>query len=345
MTASLSHSLSHAALCVLLTVAATACTPRGSGSGGSADDDDDSAVDDDDSAGDDDDSGDDDDTTGDDDDATGDDDDATLTEADLVCQRWVDDRLDLSEGGWTGDVGTCDPGDTVAPGRANALRLVNLYRWLAGLPPVTTAASLDGAAQSCALIAHANGLLSHSPPSTWDCWTELGATASARSSIAPDPGVDAVDLYMADPGNSTTMGHRRWILSNTIGPIGLGSTSAYSCMYVVGGSGSAGADWTAFPSPGPFPIEAMTAAWADVDDTGWTFQSDSLNLNGAQVTVTREGQDLPVTVVELGANYGSDQALNILPQGWVSEAGGSYDVTVIASSETVQYTVEFVDCP
>ena len=305
------------------------CTPRGGNSGGG--DDDDSGADDDDSG-------------ADDDDSTGDDDDSTLSEADLICQRWTDDRLDLSEGGWSGSVSTCDPGDTLAPGRDNALRLVNLYRWLAGLPAVTTSAARDTAAQECALLAQANGVLSHYPPNTWDCWSQAGYDASGRSSIAPVAGVDAVDLYMADPGNSTTMGHRRWILSNSIGPIGLGSTSDYSCMYVLGGSGSSGAPWTAWPAPGPFPYEAMVVTWADVDDTGWTFQTDTMSLSGAQVTVTSEGVDLPVNVVELGANYGSSQALNILPQGWVSEPGRSYDVEVVAS-DTVQYTVELVDCP
>ena len=48
-----------------------------------------------------------------------------------VCARWKADRADLSEGTWTGDVTSCTAGDIGATARANALRLVNLYRWLA----------------------------------------------------------------------------------------------------------------------------------------------------------------------------------------------------------------------
>ena len=62
-----------------------------------------------------------------------------------VCARWKADRADLSEGTWTGDVASCTPGDIGATARANALRLVNLYRWLAALPAVVTDPTRDAA--------------------------------------------------------------------------------------------------------------------------------------------------------------------------------------------------------
>ncbi len=262
-----------------------------------------------------------------------------------VCERWNDDRVDLSEGTWTGSVGTCDAGDVTGNGRANALKLINLYRWLADLPPVTNDAGRDAMGQECALMMHANGQLSHSPPSSWTCYTSDGASAAGSSNIASTPGVAGVDLYMVDPGNPTTIGHRRWILSNSLGPVGLGSTDSYSCAWVLGGSGSAGAQWTAWPSPGVFPFEAIApTGWSSVDETGWTLQSDSISLSGAQVAVTANSVDKPVQVTSLSSGYGSQYAIRFTPVGWTTQAGTTYHVAVTGVSPAITYDVEVVSC-
>lgn len=260
-----------------------------------------------------------------------------------ICDRWNADRGDMSEGTWSGSVASCAAGDVAAPGRANAVRLINLYRFMAGLPAVTDDPTRNAAAQECALMMHANGALNHDPPPSWNCYTSNGALGAGRSNIATTPGVRAIDLYMVDPGNSTTLGHRRWFLSNSLGPIGVGSTSSYSCHYVIGGSGGGGNPWTAFPSPGAFPIEAMTT-FSDVDSTGWSVQSDSINLNGATVTITSGGDTLPVSVTNLLGGYGSAYAIRIVPQGWSSQAGSTYRVSVTGIGTPIEYDVSMVDC-
>lgn len=260
-----------------------------------------------------------------------------------VCARWNADRVDMNEGDWSGNVGSCNAGDVSANGRANALKLVNLYRSMAKLSEVTNSPNLDGQAQECALMMHANGALSHNPPGNWSCYTSTGAGAAGKSNLATTPGVFGVDLYMSDYGNESSMGHRRWILSNSLGPIGLGSTDSYSCMLVIGGSGNDNASFTAFPSPGKFPIEAMYAVgFGPVDDVGWTIQSDSIDINGAQVTITDDGQNMPVNIIQLPGGYGSQYALNVQPQGWQSQAGHTYAVTV--SGTSISYQVEMVTC-
>ncbi|MBN2723213.1 MAG: CAP domain-containing protein [Deltaproteobacteria bacterium] len=265
-------------------------------------------------------------------------------EIEIVCSRWNQDRMDLSEGTWSGNTASCDEGDISDSGRANALKLVNLYRFLADLPPVTTDPNLDAKAQLCALMMTSNNQLNHFPPESWSCYTADGATAAGSSNLAGTAGVSAVDLYMVDPGNPTTMGHRRWILSNSFGPTGLGSTNSYSCMWAFGNS-SAGKQWTAYPPPGIFPHGAVGPTWTTIDSTGWTFQSDSINLTGVTVTVTRDGDTvLPVTVTHLGANYGSSYAISMIPDGWTTQAGHSYTVELSNISTPVQYTVEVTDC-
>lgn len=266
------------------------------------------------------------------------------SEIEIVCGRWNSDRQDMSEGTWSGSVATCNAGDISSNGRANALKLVNLYRWIADLPAVTTDSTLDAKAQECALMMTANGQLNHSPPGSWDCYTSDGAQAAGSSNLAGTSGVSAVDLYMADPGNPTTIGHRRWILSNSFGPTGLGSTNSYSCMWAFGSS-NAGKSWTAWPSPGVFPFQAVTASWTGIDSTGWTLQSDSINLNNAQVTITMDGTtNRPVNITQLGSGYGSTYAISMIPQGWTTQAGHVYTVTVTGVTPEITYDVEVTDC-
>ena len=268
-------------------------------------------------------------------------------EAAQLCERWNGDRAQLGEGSWSGAVNGCNKGAMSQDGRDNALRLVNLYRWIAELPPVAEDAAKTGKAQACALMMHANGQLSHSPPMNWKCYSAEGAEAAGKSNISGGPGVFSVDLYMIDVGNETTMGHRRWILSNSLGPIGLGSTSEYSCMFVIGGAGNAGKQWLAWPPPGLVPLQAMhveTVGWSDVDLAGWTVQSDSVDLNSATVSVKEGGVDKPVKVNVLGGGYGSSSAVRFVPQGWKVQAGKTYDVQLGGVNPAIAYSVTIVDC-
>jgi len=128
-------------------------------------------------------------------------------DTDEVCDRWNDDRADLSEGAWSGSVTGCMQGDVSSTGRENALKLVNLYRWLAGLPAVSHSASNNNYAQACSLLMDANNSLSHNPPSSWICYTADGATGAGSSNISTAPGVQGVDRYMVDPGNTLSLIH------------------------------------------------------------------------------------------------------------------------------------------
>ena len=221
--------------------------------------------------------------------------------ADQVCQRWVCDRADMSEGVSTGDIATCDPGDLQAPGRPNALKLVNLYRFLTAMPEVTEDPTFDTDAQDCAIIQAANGL-THTPATTATCYNAMGANASNRSSICGGQAVGCIDLYMDDSANATgpNYGHRTWILANSLGPVGFGSvgsggrTMTASCFYQVGGTGKAGVAYVGWPPAGPVPLQAFTAT--ELDKSGWSLQSDTINLNTATATVMDGTTNQPVTV-------------------------------------------------
>jgi hypothetical protein len=261
-----------------------------------------------------------------------------------TCARWNGDRADLSEGTWSGNVAACEVGDISPEGRANALKLINLYRWLADLPAVATDPERDRQAQACSLMMEAEGELSHNPSTDWACYGEEGAEGASSSNISGGPGVVSIDRYMLDQGNATTIGHRRWTLSNSLGPIGLGSTDGASCFQNLRGSGRAGKPWMAWPPPGIVPLQAFGTGRGTIDDTGWTIQSDDIDLDGAAVAVMSNGADMPVTVTELLGGYGSDSAIRFNPDGWSTIAGQTYAVSVTGIETPISYEVVVVDC-
>ncbi len=264
-----------------------------------------------------------------------------------VCTRWQTDRLADDEGSWTGAVDSCDAGDNVL-GRENALRRINLMRWLARLPDdVGTDRDRDDAAQQCALMMHAQGALSHDPGGSWACSSPDGASAAAASVLASAPAVLGIDLFMVDDGNADTLGHRRWLLSNSLGRAGIGATSAYSCVWVVDDRGTGSNTWTAWPAPGPFPLQAMAPVdgfSTSLDDTGWTVQSDIHDLTDAQIDLWQDGDWMPLVEWNLQPWTGSRSAVAFRPDGWRSKAGSTYTVQIKGGDTVILYSVYLTDC-
>ena len=93
------------------------------------------------------------------------------------------------------------------------------------------------------------------------------------------------------------------------------------------------------------PSAVWNAAWANLDDTGWSIQSDTIDVRAGSITVTRDdGTDMPVTVTNLEPYYGSTYAVSILPVGWAKEDGRTYTVSVTGASQPITYDVSPVDC-
>ena len=253
----------------------------------------------------------------------------------------------LSEGAWSGDTGTCATGDN-AESRASSLQQINLMRWLARMPAnVVTTSERDQAAQQCALMMHAQGALSHEPGAAWSCHTARGAEAAAESVLASAPAGAAIDLFFLDDGNEATLGHRRWLLSNELRTAGIGSTSLFSCVWVTEGDGQLVRDWIAWPPPGDVPAGVMTPSpYSDLslDDTGWTVQSDTLDLNGVLVQVWEDGVARAVRSWSLAENYGSRSAVAFAPVGWRAQAGHAYAVNLTGPGVDVRYEVRLTDC-
>jgi hypothetical protein len=258
-----------------------------------------------------------------------------------VCARWNADTADMSEGEWSGSTDGCVAGDMSTGWRERALRLTNLARWLAGMPETALSTSSNASLQECALIMQANGRLSHSPPSDWSCYTSGGAGAAGNSNLAPSGAVRSIGMYLADYGNASTMGHRRWILSHGLDNVGFGSTNGYSCMQVLHMVGGSDPEWIAWPSPGDWPAQA--SHWIS---TSWTIQSNSIDLRAGHASVTLDGVPLEMETNDLYGGYGSSYAISFEPLSsrWSIEAGQTYHVEITGISASISYDVHMVDC-
>jgi uncharacterized protein YkwD len=159
-----------------------------------------------------------------------------------------------------GSISGCQAGLTSAATNAATLTSLNFVRSLAGLAPVSFSRALNDSAQRAALIMAANGSLSHSPSSSWRCWSPTGAAAASRSNLAlAYPSLRAgqiIDLYMDDPGtDNVAAGHRRWILNPFSTVMGSGSTSTANALTVVGPTSASRPNprWVGWPTAGYFP--------------------------------------------------------------------------------------------
>ncbi len=251
---------------------------------------------------------------------------------------------------WTGSVASCVAGTTSAAYADATLNMVNYFRAMTGLPAsVTHEAVKDGKSQLAALMMTANNSLSHSPPSSWTCYTAGGAEAAGNSNLALGvAGASAVTLYMADPGTgNVAVGHRRWILYPPQLEMGTGSTFNANALWVIGvwGARPAAPDVVAWPPSGFVPYQLVYPRWSFSVNT-----SASVSFSSATVSMSLGGTPIALSVLASANGYG-DNTLAWEPAG-LSFTGGTPDQTVSVQvanvtlggvPTTYSYTVTVVD--
>lgn len=269
-----------------------------------------------------------------------------------VCRRWACEGRDVKPSTWNGDTTSCNAGAVDMEAAERAVRNINLHRFIADVPPVVHVPAWTAPAQECALLAHANEKLSHTPPRDWSCWSDVASETSAVSLIANRSAPPAIGAFMEDPGNETTMGHRRWLLSEEIWRVGVGSTSRYTCVVVDGRNLENGRSqegrpkvtkrgWSAWPPAGPVPMEVFRTE--RLDTIGWTVQSSDADLDKSSVIVTAGGAPLALKTIPLEPLEGSRSAIRFVPDGWTTEPDVAYAVSVRGPT-AIDFTVEPVNC-
>jgi hypothetical protein len=257
--------------------------------------------------------------------------------------------------GWNGDRASCTPGTTSQAYADATILRVNYYRAMTGLPgDVYLTNTWNLKAQQAALMMSKQGALSHSPDTSWACYTADGAEAAGKSNLAL--GADAayaIDLYMDDPGSggNAAVGHRRWILyppTKVMGAGNIPNTGGWAAndLWVIGGAGTRPAQpaWVAWPPSGYVPYQVMPRS-----SGRWSFSYPNASLANAAVYMLRLGTNVPVALETQAQGYG-DNTIVWVPQGVPSTPVGdaAYSVTVSnvvvsSQSRSFSYTVTIID--
>ena len=213
---------------------------------------------------------------------------------------------------WTGNVANCTPGSTPAVYRDAMLQRIKFFRSMAGVPVALSFSDpLNASAQRAALMMSANSALSHSPPTSWSCYSAEGAQTAGKSNLALGyAGVYAIDGYMQDPGNGNgPVGHRRWLLYPQTTAMGTGdvpANGAYrpaNALVVINGQYGSPRPATrdgfvAWPPPGFVPYQVVYARWS--------FSYPGADFSAATVRLVSNGQTVAVTKEAIANGYGEN---------------------------------------
>lgn len=209
--------------------------------------------------------------------------------------------------GWTGSVAGCKTGSTSAAQRYATKTAINFFRGMGGLKGVTLDSALSAKSQQAALMMQANNTLSHSPPSSWTCYTDAGKEAAGSSNLSLGvSGAKAISGYMVDPGSGNNVaGHRRWIMYPPLTKMGSGSTASANSLWVFGGG------WT-MPSGTPTFVSWPTSGYfpAGLEPAGrWSLSAtdSTIDFAAAKITVKNpSGTSLSVSKQPVANGYGNN---------------------------------------
>lgn len=261
-----------------------------------------------------------------------------LTRTDAhVCERWTADYAERAARVYTPGSGRCDPGSLDGDAHDDAMRRLNLYRWLVGLEPAGVDWGHQELAQYAAVVYDVNGAISHDLDASWTCYTPEAADAADSSNIALGyrSAAATIDGYVGDTG-VPSLGHRRWCLHPDLDDVGFGHHGSGGAMWAHGSSPkNVRMPYVAYPPPGPVP--------ASIAEGEWSFSTDR-GLRGATVAVVDLSTDseVPITPVYKDEGYGQDTI------GWTMPGrpspGDRYEVSVVAPGGEWVYEVRFVSC-
>ena len=143
-----------------------------------------------------------------------------------ICSRWNSDHPSTVAQPHTVGTTTCDPGQTSPGALDDALRRLNLYRWLAKLNTVTLNSTWSTDATACSVIQAYLGHFNHYPDPASQCYTDNGGVTSSVSEIATGIAspADSIDTFIWDWGdnNARVVGHRQGLLHPGLSQVGIG---------------------------------------------------------------------------------------------------------------------------
>ena len=241
---------------------------------------------------------------------------------------------------WSGAVSGCVAGAPSAATQDATLQAVNYFRAMVGLAAVTFDPTLSATAQEAALMMTAKQALSHTPDSTWPCYSTVGADGAGHSNLyLGRSGASAIAGYMVDPGaGNAVAGHRRWILYPPQTQMGSGSTADTNALYVFAPPGQrpSAPSWVSWPPAGYVPVQ--------IEPGGrWSLSANDevTSFAGATVTVTAAGSPRPITVNAVVDGYGDNTLVWQIDTGYAAgQADRTFHVSVsgiMRNNSTISY--------
>ena len=269
-------------------------------------------------------------------------------------------------------IANCQPGQLSSATTSTVLSELNAIRALHKLPPVTYSAADEAAAQAAALLQAANDSLSHTPPTTWKCYTALGSTGSGSSNLYGGFGNGLSLLtedqvlagWLTETNNIVvdSVGHRRWLLYPFLGSVAYGRVAGASptqtrgdaaALKVFGNTGSGVANGT-LPAFVAYPYQDYPARYFSTSSllsfgviassNANSSANSSVNFANARVAVTQRGGGTLAVSKQTYDNvgYGLPNNLQFAVAGL--QTGIYYDVTitgVVVNGTTQSYSYFF----
>ena len=214
-------------------------------------------------------------------------------------QNFQTNEIDMD---WSGDHLGCDAGATSGDYRDTIEHQINFFRAMAGVPAeITLDDEFNAKAQEAALVMSKNIRISHTPPTSWSCYTDDAAEGAGSSNLLLGThGPNAISRYMFDPGEENYfVGHRRWILHPQTERMGTGDVPrdgllpAANSLWVFDEN-----VWNPRPETRDPFIAWPPAGFvpSPVVYPRWSFGFPDADFSSAEVTATLGDRELPLHV-------------------------------------------------
>ena len=254
-----------------------------------------------------------------------------------------------------------DAADPRAAERAAALRRLQAYRALVGVPwqGMQLVPEWNVRCDAASEVCRALGGLDHTPkkPDGFDdARYQLGYDGASHSNLAINGSLTgSVDSYMddSDPSNIDRIGHRRWCINPAMRKTGFGSDANYHAMWSFDESGGAqkGLEAVYYPPRGYTPVDLFSArrAFSISIVRGKTPKKDELKVSIRELDAEYLPSSGPLELDHCdvaGGGFGSSSCVVFRALAIRVEPGARYLVEASfdgGKTNAHAYVVEFVD--
>ena len=268
------------------------------------------------------------------------------------------------------DVASCNPGTLKDSVRQEFLIRLNALRALHGLSAVTYSSAENAQMDQSSLMQAVNRTLSHTPPTTWTCYTATGSQGAGSGNLIGGWGTglpwstedDKIAGWMNER-YSTSIGHRRWILDPFLGKVSYGRVTVQdssgfrsdaATMKVFGfnvdpPAPSSVPAFVAYPY-GDYPVRYFgptdILSFSAVVSSASRYANVNVSFANATIRVTGPSGDLPITNQAAdNIGYGIPNSVQWQVTGLQQNVSYTVRITGVTGGTTSSYQYVFKIVP